>query len=86
MAAKYKPSPKVMAAMHLRAALKGECELALPAADVLQSMHGTKIDDAKRAKIVDQLDKMTKPLRDRLDKVIAKFEGGPTPRKSKSAA
>lgn len=73
------PSPRVMAATLIKSALEGPY---FRSAGELTELFDTKVSDAKREKVIAQVEILSKKFEARLKKIIDNFEK-PPPRKPK---
>ena len=80
MAKKRTPSPRVIAAMLLEHVCEGPY---FRSAGEMGEMCSTKVSEAKRDKVIQQLDKLTEAFTKRIKRIIENFEK-PPPRKQKA--
>jgi len=77
------PSPKVLASRWVLSQLQTET---VPSAETLTANFTTRINEAKREKIIEQIEKITLKLRERLQKVTDKFSGSISGGKTKKSS
>lgn len=89
--AKKTPSPKVIASMwvldRLNTESGGDADISTSLSpDSLSEMCGSRVNEAKVEKVVEQIGKITLKFRERLEKVIEKFETPSSPTAKPSSA
>lgn len=79
--AKRTPSPRVIAAKLLKDVFNGPYQMGT---GMMSYAADTKVSDDKRTKVIEQLDKLVKPLRAKIAKILDNFDK-PPPRKKPNA-